>query len=87
MAVVSLNRDDLFRTDAYIDGVWTAADDGSRFTVDDPATGETIAEVARCGQAETARAIAAAEVALTDWRARPAKERAGLLRRWYALWP
>ena len=85
MAIVSLNRDDLFRTDAYIDGIWTAADDGSRFAVDNPATSETIAEVAHCGQAETARAIAAAEAALPDWRAQPAKKRAGLLRRWYEL--
>ena len=81
----SLNRPDLLQNGAYIDGAWIAADDGSRFPVDDPATGETIAEVARCGQAETVRAIAAAEAALQDWRARPAKERARLLRRWYEL--
>ncbi len=85
MSGLSLNRPDLLRTAAYIDGAWTAADDGSRFAVDDPATGETIAAVARCGQAETARAVAAAEAALPGWRARPAKERSGLLRRWYEL--
>ena len=42
-----------------------------------------IAEVARCGGAEAGRAIAAAHQALAGWGRRSAKERAGLLRRWY----
>ncbi|MFN3143904.1 MAG: NAD-dependent succinate-semialdehyde dehydrogenase [Paracoccaceae bacterium] len=36
-------------------------------------------------RAETARAIAAAEVAQKSWAARAAKERAGILRRWFEL--
>ncbi len=66
---------------AYVDGTWIDADSGATFPVGNPATGETIANVPRCGVQETRRAIAAAERALPEWRARPAKERALVLRR------
>ncbi len=72
---------DLLRTRAYVDGSWVDGDSGETFPVLDPATGETIAEVPRLGAAETRRAIEAAERALPAWRARPAKERARVLRR------
>ena len=68
---------------ALINGEWTAADDGAKFAVDNPATGDVIASVASCGAAETHRAIEAADAALTDWRTLPAKTRAGLLRAWF----
>ena len=51
----------------------------------DPATGELIAEVSRSGEADVNRAIAAAERALPEWRARPAAERAAVLRRFTML--
>ena len=41
-----------------------ASDSGETFPVDNPATGETIANVPRMGAAETRRAIARAEEAL-----------------------
>ena len=66
---------------AYVDGRWIGADDGKTVTVQDPATGETLGTVPNCGQAETARAIAAAEAALPAWRARTAKDRAQILHR------
>ena len=69
----------------YIAGEWVGADSGRTFAVCNPATGETIADVPRMGRAETRRAIEAADAALPAWRARPAKERANLLRRWYEL--
>ncbi|MET1009438.1 MAG: NAD-dependent succinate-semialdehyde dehydrogenase, partial [Gaiellaceae bacterium] len=72
---------DLLRTRAYVDGNWVDGDSGEAFPVVDPATGETIAEVPRLGAAETRRAIEAAERALPAWRAKPAKERARVLRR------
>ena len=75
----------LLRAEAFIGGEWVAADDGSRFDVDNPATGEILAQVAQCGQAETARAIRSAGEALEDWRAQPAKARSASLRRWYEL--
>ena len=75
----------LLKTRAYINGRWVDSDDGSTFSVSNPANGQIIAEVASCGAAETKRAIEAAEAAMVDWRARSAKERAAILRKWYNL--
>ena len=69
----------------YVDGAWIDADSGATFDVLNPATGETIASVPRCGVDETRRAIVAAERAQPAWRARPAKERALVLRRFADL--
>ncbi|MBW7903222.1 MAG: NAD-dependent succinate-semialdehyde dehydrogenase [Rhodocyclaceae bacterium] len=75
----------LLRSNAYVDGRWEAADDGAVFAVVDPASGATLGEVPRMGARETERAILAAEAALPGWRAKTAKERAALLRRWFEL--
>jgi succinate-semialdehyde dehydrogenase/glutarate-semialdehyde dehydrogenase len=57
--------------------------DGSEtFAVDNPATGETIAELPRMSAEETRRAIGRAEAALPAWRSQLAKDRARILRRW-----
>jgi succinate-semialdehyde dehydrogenase/glutarate-semialdehyde dehydrogenase len=82
---IPLSEADLLRSQAYIDGVWSDADSGETFEVLNPATGELLAEVPRCGAAETRRAIEAAEAAQPAWRARTAKERADVLRRWHDL--
>ena len=71
----------LLRRQAYVDGAWVDADSGETFSVLNPATGESIAEVPRMGAAETRRALAAAEAALPAWKARTAKDRARVLRR------
>ncbi len=75
----------LLKTEAFVDGEWIAADGGETYPVLNPASGEAIAEVAKCGTAETRRAIEAAERAQVDWRARSAKDRAGILRNWFNL--
>ena len=62
-----------------------ASDSGETFPVENPATGETIANVPRMGAAETKRAIARAEEALPAWRSMLAKDRARILRRWADL--
>src|SRR3989440_1732634 len=61
------------------------SDSGETFAVENPATGETIAQVPRMGVAETRRAIARAEEALPKWRSMLAKDRARILRRWADL--
>ena len=71
---------DLLRDRGLVDGAWVEADYGRRFPVHDPATGELLGTVPRMGAAETRRAIEAAERALPAWRARPARERARILR-------
>ncbi len=75
----------LLRAQAYIDGQWVDADSGETFAVTNPATGETLVEVACCGADETRRAIEAAGRAFEQWRHTTAKERAALLRRWFDL--
>ncbi len=71
----------LLRRQTFVDGEWIDADSGRTFPVTNPATGETIADVPRTGADETRRALAAAERALPEWKSRPAKERAQVLRR------
>jgi len=82
---VKLNDNKLFRQQAYIAGRWCDADDGRSLQVTDPANGELLGSVPLMGGAEAVRAIEAAEAALGDWRARTAKERAQILRRWFEL--
>jgi succinate-semialdehyde dehydrogenase/glutarate-semialdehyde dehydrogenase len=75
----------LLRTRAFIDGQWADADGGETFVVTNPATGEVVAEVAKCGGEETRRAIEAAERAQVEWRQKTATERSVLMRRWFDL--
>ena len=75
----------LLRNQGFIDGQWAAADSGLMFPVTNPATGATLVQVADMGVAETRRAIDAAGRALPGWRAKTAKERAAVLRKWYDL--
>ncbi len=81
----ALKDPDLLRQAAYIDGAWVQADDGATISVTNPATGEEIGTVPRMGADETRRAIAAADRAMAAWRARTAKERSVILRRWNDL--
>jgi succinate-semialdehyde dehydrogenase/glutarate-semialdehyde dehydrogenase len=82
---LSLNEPALFRTDAYIDGKWVQATDGSTFAVDNPATGGVIAQVSNLSQDQAQAAINAATAAFKGWRARTGKDRAIILRRWFDL--
>ena len=75
----------LLETRAFVAGEWVGADDGATFPVTNPARGDVIVSVPDLGRAETARAIAAAALAMKDWAARTAKERAQVLRRWFDL--
>ncbi|MCV2219236.1 NADP-dependent succinate-semialdehyde dehydrogenase [Thauera sp. Sel9] len=75
----------LLRTQAYIDGAWRDAADGTRFDVNNPADGRVVASVPDMGRTETRQAIEAAAAALPAWRARTAKERAAVLRKWCEL--
>jgi succinate-semialdehyde dehydrogenase/glutarate-semialdehyde dehydrogenase len=82
---MQLSDKKLLKTKAYINGQWVDGDGGNTFAVTDPATGDSIAEVASCGTAETRRAIEAAEAAMLTWRKRSVKDRAGILRNWFNL--
>ena len=75
----------LFRQHAYLDGQWLAADEGGSQAIFNPANGEEIGRVPNMGSAEAQRAIAAANAAWPAWRARTAKERSTILKRWHGL--
>ena len=75
----------LFIEKAYIDGQWVNADAGSTIDVINPVNQEIIGHVPNCGAQETNVAIKAAAVAQKEWRQRPAKEKASVLRSFYDL--
>ena len=82
---LTLKDQSLITHHAFINGVWVDADSGETLDVTNPATGEILSPVAKCGTAETRRMIEAAAVAQTSWSDTTAKERAALLRRWFTL--
>ena len=75
----------LLKTEAFIDGAWSAAGSKTRFVVRNPADGLTLAEVANCAAPEAQGAVAAAQRAFPAWRSKTAKERAAVLRKWFEL--
>jgi succinate-semialdehyde dehydrogenase/glutarate-semialdehyde dehydrogenase len=83
--MLKLKDETLLKRDAFVDGAWTAADSNARFAVRNPATGETLAEVADLSQGETRRAIDAAAAAFSSWRKKTAKDRASVMRKWFDL--
>ena len=67
----------------WIDGAWTDPEDGGVLSVENPATGETVSEVAAAGPRDVAKAVAAAKAAFEDgrWSGRTPGERAAVLQR------
>ena len=72
-----------FPTAALIDGEWITSP--KTFPVFDPATGSKLADVPDLSADDARRAIDAAYKAFPAWAAKPAKERAQILRRWFEL--
>ncbi|MFM0194001.1 NAD-dependent succinate-semialdehyde dehydrogenase [Paraburkholderia strydomiana] len=82
---LALTRNELIRPLNFIGGKWIAAANGARFPVTNPATGDTIVEVANSSAADARAATDAAASALPAWRGKLPRERAEILRRWHAL--
>ncbi len=82
---MQLSDSKLLRQHCYMDGQWVDADNGATLKVNNPATGETVGTVPKLGAAETRRAIESARAAFPAWRAKTAKERAAVLRKWFDL--
>ncbi|KAB2703197.1 NAD-dependent succinate-semialdehyde dehydrogenase [Brucella lupini] len=70
---------------AYVAGGWISSENGCTITVTDPYDGSVIAKVPDLGVEVVRQAIDAAAVAQVEWAHRSAKERAGILRRWFEL--
>jgi len=85
LSALPLKDPKLFREQCYIDGGWVDADGRKTVAVDNPATGQVLGSVPRMGAAEAKRAVEAAERAWPAWRAKTAKERAVILRKWFDL--
>jgi succinate-semialdehyde dehydrogenase/glutarate-semialdehyde dehydrogenase len=71
--------------DLLIAGEWRAATDGARMPVEDPATGETLCEVADGAAADAAAALDAACAAQAAWATHPPRERGEILRHAFEL--
>ena len=76
MAVVAGQHEQLLRG-----GEWVEAENGARFDVVNPATGEVVGSVPDAGAADVQAAIDAAAAAFEPWRSLAAIDRARILRR------
>jgi succinate-semialdehyde dehydrogenase/glutarate-semialdehyde dehydrogenase len=70
-------------TDLYVGGEWRAAMGGGRLPVEDPATEQTLVEVADAQVDDALAALAAAAEAQVEWAASAPRERGEILRRAY----
>jgi succinate-semialdehyde dehydrogenase/glutarate-semialdehyde dehydrogenase len=75
----------LFHQQAFIAGQWCDADNQQTTTIYNPANQQVIGQVPNMGKAEAERAIQAAYAAWPMWKAKTAKERSVLLKKWYEL--
>jgi succinate-semialdehyde dehydrogenase / glutarate-semialdehyde dehydrogenase len=65
----------------FVAGEWRDAAEGATFGVEDPSTGETLAEVADATPQDAAAALDACVAAQDAWAAHPPRERGEILRR------
>ncbi|CAG7904998.1 hypothetical protein BRARA_G03666 [Brassica rapa] len=80
-----LRSSGLLRTQGLIGGKWIDSYDKTTIKVNNPATGEIVADVACMGVKETNDAIASSYEAFQSWSRRTAGERSRVLRRWFDL--
>jgi len=67
-------------TELFVAGQWRVAENGARFGVENPATGEELATVADASPADGRAALDAAVAAQSDWADTSPRERAEILR-------
>ncbi len=82
---LTLSNPTLFREQSYVNGEWISAENGATFEVSNPADGTLLARVAELGVVGARAAIEAANTAWPAWRAKTARERSAILRRWFDL--
>ncbi|MBK7502542.1 MAG: NAD-dependent succinate-semialdehyde dehydrogenase [Burkholderiaceae bacterium] len=73
----------LLKTDALVNGEWVAG--SSRFAVNDPATGQKLADVSNLTASDATKSVAFANAALPAWRGKTGKERHAILLKWFNL--
>ena len=75
----------LYRNKNYIDGEWVDSDSGDTISVNNPANLKEIGTVPKCGTSETKKAIESANNAWPEWKAKSARQRSEILRKWFDL--
>jgi succinate-semialdehyde dehydrogenase/glutarate-semialdehyde dehydrogenase len=83
--MLELKDPGLFRQQCFLDGEWIDARSKETITVRNPADGSVLGTVPKMGAEEARAAIEAADAAWPAWRAKLAKERSAVLRRWFDL--
>lgn len=83
--MLDLKDPSLLKQAIFINGAWSVPQACDWIEVGNPSTGELVGRVPKAGRKETAEAIEAAENAFRAWAARPAVERARVVKRWYDL--
>ncbi len=79
-----LKNPSLLNQGVLIDGEWLI-DNRETFAINNPATGEIIAQVAKATDEDLNLAVSSAELAMAKWRKLAAKERSRILRKFAAL--
>ncbi len=79
----SLNSD-LIKHNSYINGQWHSGN-GVSFEVTNPANGDTLSTLTGSDKNDASQAVDAAVAAMPEWRAKTAKQRSAILRRWFEL--
>src|ERR671930_1650644 len=74
---------DAVKPQLYIGGEWRDGGEGGTIPVEDPATGETLIEIADATVDDAKAALGAAHEAFAEWRDHPPRERGDILRRAY----
>jgi succinate-semialdehyde dehydrogenase / glutarate-semialdehyde dehydrogenase len=70
-------------TDLFVGGEWRPAAGGRKVPVEDPATGETLVEVADGDETDAMAALDAAAASRESWASTPPRDRGEILRRTY----
>ncbi len=74
----------LIKNSSYINGQWHSGN-GESFAVTNPVDGETICTLKGADKSDATLAVDAAVAAMPEWRAKTAKQRSAILRRWFEL--
>lgn len=83
--MLDLKDPSLLKQAIFINGEWSVPQGCDWIEVGNPSTGELVGRVPKAGRKETVEAIESAENAFRAWAARPAVERAKVVKRWYDL--
>ncbi len=77
-------KTDLFKLGSYINGEWLTGGDDT-FNVTNPADGSLVCTLQNATAQDAEAAVASSYAAMPAWRAKTAKARAQIMRRWYEL--